>query len=546
MKRFFLIATFICIAFLLVVSCNPNGDSGSQDPENQTISVIFNTNGGKSIPSQHIKIGTIPIKPADPKLDGYAFIGWYTDKNFWNEYDFATPLTKDTTLYAKWEEGFRITWELNLPDDYESLGLETINLPYLVRSAKRGEIISEPNFAISYYDKENLNRVEAHANWYIDEACTKPYDFSYSVYNELTLYAKWGAMVDENSGTYSAFNYDTLIEGLKAEKGRPLYSLRPYDCVLLSDISIPKGAEEKSNWDPIAIFTGMFDGNNHTIDGVYIVADSKYVGFFEFLNGDGIVKDLNLSNLYIKGVGDGCVGGIAGSNGATIQNCSVNGLIEINTAESDSYIGGIAGDNMGEILQSHFNGNIKLMNSVNYNHSVGGLAGNNYGSIEGSYFQGEILTENNLDKLNVIGGICGTNDPGQIFASYSIVQFYIDGQSETYVGGVSGKILGEGKIISCYSKSETNNPNSDYLYISGIIGTTENSNSVSTCFWDSSSILEGTNYPDGIQKVDGTSITWDKALDDMNNVLANENINPAYWFSLSDIDNRPLINNYES
>ena len=63
---------------------------------------------------QIVQTGETAIRPTDPKVNGFTFLGWYTDAGCTdgNEYDFTVPVTADFTLYAKWEGtyyGIRIT-----------------------------------------------------------------------------------------------------------------------------------------------------------------------------------------------------------------------------------------------------------------------------------------------------------------------------------------------------------------------------------------------------------------------------------------------------
>ncbi|MBH5319632.1 InlB B-repeat-containing protein [Paenibacillus sp. GSMTC-2017] len=64
--------------------------------------VNFDVNGGNSITAQHIEYGSLPTKPADPSRTGYTFENWYTDSSFTTLYNFAAPISADTTIYAKW------------------------------------------------------------------------------------------------------------------------------------------------------------------------------------------------------------------------------------------------------------------------------------------------------------------------------------------------------------------------------------------------------------------------------------------------------------
>lgn len=77
---------------------------GGSSSTTATYTVTFNTQGGSEISSVKVKKNATADKPADPTKEGYAFEGWFTDKDCTTAYDFDTKVTKDITLYAKWTE----------------------------------------------------------------------------------------------------------------------------------------------------------------------------------------------------------------------------------------------------------------------------------------------------------------------------------------------------------------------------------------------------------------------------------------------------------
>lgn len=88
------IALVVCVA-CLAVAC------GEKDKDAYT--VTFGGEGVSGISSQVVKAGTVAQRPQDPKRDGYEFKGW-AEAGQSNLFDFATPITKDITLVAVWEE----------------------------------------------------------------------------------------------------------------------------------------------------------------------------------------------------------------------------------------------------------------------------------------------------------------------------------------------------------------------------------------------------------------------------------------------------------
>ena len=86
--------------------------------------ITFNTNGGSAVESAFVEKGDILVKPADPTREGFSFGGWYTDAGLTYAYDFATPVTADMTLYAKWEANNEDESSRTLPEDIkDALGL---------------------------------------------------------------------------------------------------------------------------------------------------------------------------------------------------------------------------------------------------------------------------------------------------------------------------------------------------------------------------------------------------------------------------------------
>ncbi|MCQ2478864.1 MAG: InlB B-repeat-containing protein, partial [Clostridia bacterium] len=68
-----------------------------------TYTVTFNMNGhGTQVADQTVEDGNKATKPADPTAEGWTFSGWYKDASCISAFDFNTPITADTVVYAKW------------------------------------------------------------------------------------------------------------------------------------------------------------------------------------------------------------------------------------------------------------------------------------------------------------------------------------------------------------------------------------------------------------------------------------------------------------
>ena len=121
MKKMVLVGLVLLASVMVLVGCDTNaGDSssgadaptqqptgdGSGKTETPKFTVTFNTDGGSAVDSQSVESGKMATKPEDPTLEGSWFLGWYGDKELTKEFDFTSPITNDTEVYAKWSYKF--------------------------------------------------------------------------------------------------------------------------------------------------------------------------------------------------------------------------------------------------------------------------------------------------------------------------------------------------------------------------------------------------------------------------------------------------------
>ena len=81
-------------------------ESGAQAPVVLKVTVNFDSNQGTAVDSQLVAVGDKVAKPADPSKKGYAFSGWFTDKDCTKAYDFDAAVDNtqpEFTLYAGWK-----------------------------------------------------------------------------------------------------------------------------------------------------------------------------------------------------------------------------------------------------------------------------------------------------------------------------------------------------------------------------------------------------------------------------------------------------------
>jgi hypothetical protein len=246
-------------------------------------------------------------------------------------------------------------------------------------------------------------------------------------------------------------------------------------------------------------FTGNYDGQNFTIDSLYINRSTDdYNGLFG-CTYSGNLTNINLSNVNITGKNyTSAISGFVRDTTAII-NCHAEGSVE-----GVSYVGGIAGwvKSYCMIEQCSFSGN------VNGTLEVGGIAGYvyNHTTIKISYTRCFVTATG--DK---VGGIVGYMGYADIFDTYASSD--ISGNEN--VGGIAGQIY-QSSIINCYSTSGIVGDSASTT--GGLVGYDQGSSDVYSSFWNTSygiSVSDG-----GIGKtasemfqictyVDGIDASWD-------------------------------------
>lgn len=162
--------------------------------------VVFQTAYGTAPAEQKVALNGKATKPADPTATGYIFKGWYTSQLYTAEFDFNTPITADTTLYAKWNETYTVTF--NVGDHGTAPTAQT------VENGGKATKPENPTAKGWRFD-----------GWYTDERYTARYDFDKAVTANTTLYAKWTQMFTLTFET----NGGTKIDSVEAPDGSLVY-----------------------------------------------------------------------------------------------------------------------------------------------------------------------------------------------------------------------------------------------------------------------------------------------------------------------------------
>ncbi len=175
---------------------------GQTEPEVITYTVSFNTNGGTAVESQVVEKGLTASQPTNPIRTGYRFLGWYTDEDCRNAYDFNSPVTTDLTLYAGWEE-----------ESGEQEQREAYFVTFLLRNdadALYQTVTVTPGATVERPADPEMDGF-AFQGWYTDADGLNAFDFQTPINDDLILFAYWGAPDGDESCPYGTSDGNQTI-----------------------------------------------------------------------------------------------------------------------------------------------------------------------------------------------------------------------------------------------------------------------------------------------------------------------------------------------
>ena len=286
----------------------------------------------------------------------------------------------------------------------------------------------------------------------------------------------------ESDGSYTVTSADGLMNIAELVNGGK------------SDINITLGKNidlTGKGWTPIGTnyekrYKGTFDGRGHTIKGLTVTTNDQFVGLFGYLDKAGTVKNVVMEGIQITSnhvLMSGNTGGVVGYSWGTIENCSVSGSVS-----GTNCVGGVVGSQKaGSIIGCSSSAIVK---GTRY---VGGVAGEKWGTMTACYATGNVTLEINSPQDLSGGGVVGLN--------------------------------GGSTVLACYATGNVNSKgsNTGNVHIGGLFG--DNYTVVTACYWKNNQEQGfGRNQhkttPE-VTKVDGTDVTWQKAVDAMNTALQN-------------------------
>ena len=239
---------------------------------------------------------------------------------------------------------------------------------------------------------------------------------------------------------------------------------------LMNDIDLSSYSKSEG-WMPIGTsefpFTGIFDGNDKSILGLYINRNVDYQGLFGYVGNEGAVKSLGVINVNI--IGRINVGSVAGWVRGTVQNCYSTGNVT-----GSSYVGGVAGEVDEGMLENCYSISNVTCTGSGTSGAVGGVAGWVSGTVQNCYNTGNVT---GAGTSVTIGGIAGwvTNtgiiqnclNTGSLTASATGT-----GILRICVGGVAGWVYGT--VQNCYNTGSITGTGigpSISAYVGGVTGT---------------------------------------------------------------------------
>lgn len=175
--------------------------------------VTFETNGGSDITEQIVQYGEKLTRPDNPVREGYHLVGWYTDIDLQNPWDFdADTVQGNMTLYAKWEVGAPVEDTVGRDGIVEfdgiwwvlGLGLLGLVILILILVLNKKTVKFETNCKMKIKEQkvkkggyaerpaQPSKEGRVFAGWFYDVECTERWDFENDkVEDNMTLYAKW-------------------------------------------------------------------------------------------------------------------------------------------------------------------------------------------------------------------------------------------------------------------------------------------------------------------------------------------------------------------
>ena len=291
----------------------------------------------------------------------------------------------------------------------------------------------------------------------------------YLLYNNLTGSQTGNlAGVEWYSETEKEFTISTADELFELAKLSEYYDFKGQKVKLDADIVINDGNAKDWNleaparkWNPILQFAGTFDGQGHTISGMYAVGYMESVGMFAGTQRGCVIKNFKLVNSFFKNNGDMGTGSILAKGGGTIDTVYSDAIVVSNGWHSGGLVGTFTATGSNKITNCWFDGTLTM--EMEYGRYAGGILGtvNALGAmnrIEHCLNTANITTSATSNPC--IGGICGVVMTGGSLqlADNLNVGMITTARGIYGIGSILGRVVGKNTIVTIdnnYASSES-------------------------------------------------------------------------------------------
>lgn len=246
--------------------------------------------------SQQVDKGATVSRPS-VTWDGYSLLGWFTDVDLTQEFNFLTTIQEDTTLYASWTNAYIVNFVVGAAA--ENAGMSVSAQTVLRGEKAKGQTLSMPGYIFN--------------GWCIDEQFNSQWDFTKPIMRNLTLYADW--IVDESASAYE----DTIDEW--SEDGHFYLHYKRYDHDSEEETVVNEGAPD---------YTTAIESSVYADRGLWAWEQNPRKGDGRLFNASkidasGAVYDILLDNTYTDG-GWNAASGVHGTSNITFANTVTLGI----------------------------------------------------------------------------------------------------------------------------------------------------------------------------------------------------------------------------
>ena len=479
--------------------------TGCGEPSEYTVTYVYNN--GEEDMVRTVAAGAAAVEPKEPSWPGYKFLGWFSSEEATTPYVFSTPVNANLTLTARWQKEesepstpaarVLLNWQ---PSEFAEYVTDSGTLPRYVDEGTK----------VSFSVKVLSHAIGTPVVW-AGETQLTPTDSVYTfeaVAPSMTI-SITGLENDNTPLRGSGTEEDPFLLETVTHLNRFIQGVNSASDTLFNSAWVRLESDLDLNGETIKTigselnvnhFSGVFDGNGHTISDFRVESDTSIVGFFGYLV-QGRVENLNLSGMTMapdmSEESNYIVGGVVAYNmGGDVFGCSAQGEITLNFSQTDPvvYAGGICGFVQG--YGEDYSGTVSFSTSQVNIRSTGSQPLMAVGGIAGSVVGTSVSAPVNVFNCVYVGNITGRS---------------------MLSGGIVGYLRNYASVANCYSKGSVYAQSPETIAAAGgIVGLAETETAVTWSYTSAtlhvnggvtgSDMIKGTvigiSLPDGSAGVD--------------------------------------------